>query len=185
MNQEEITFPLIATSINTVDPFTVYFINETSGIVVRNDSKKVLTFVGYNSDCWISCFDKAYWRIDGVIRPLLPKDTQTDIVRRRYDYPKLMYVSDISEDDAISNKMELLVDVDCNGSYFSWGYSSTIDESNLPHNVNNPIIWKYVCDKPNIEDYIKILKDEFKEEFKEELKSYIHAMHPKPKLGNI
>jgi hypothetical protein len=84
-------FPLIAEYIGDEGAFTVCFVNETEGIIVKSKNR-MCEIVNFEHS-WIPCFEKKYWRI----------------IAQPSEYPKEMYVSGTSNEDAIQRKDKKMI----------------------------------------------------------------------------
>ena len=110
-------FPLIAEHIGqSSGAFTVCFVNETEGIVVK--SKNKMCEIGYYAKEWASCFNKYEWRI----------------IAQPSEYPKEMYVNMKSEEIALQNKNKRTIVFNHEGTVYidtegySWEYAVDIPE---------------------------------------------------------
>lgn len=79
-------FPLIAESKDS-NKILVCFLSERNGVCVHSGNSNLYNRK-YNSNSWESCFNQDVWNI--IVQP--------------NEFPKEMYVSDISEENAINQK---------------------------------------------------------------------------------
>ena len=123
-------FPLVVEHMGENDGvFTVCFINETGGTVVKSKNKK--RHIGYFSERWKSCFDECEWQI----------------IAQPSEYPKEMFVSDNSEEHAALGKLKRVVFAEKNGKFYAWSYAQSIE---IAENEKDVTIWQYAVDIPEV-----------------------------------
>jgi len=138
-------FPLVATSNIHSNLIVCFFGSENEGILLTNNSYG--GGIGYHSLNWGSCFNQEEWTI----------------IAQPSEYPKEMYVSDESKEDAILKKKKTLI----------LGYS----EKNKRYINEDAVEWTHAVDIPEEEpDNVK------PKNFYEELKEYFKNT-PKDKIG--
>ena len=124
-------FPLIAEAKGNSKNLTVCFISERQGYAIKAGTH---TKVGDFCDAWTSCFDANSWRI----------------IAEPSEYPKVMYVSDTSEEHALlTKKKRVVVFSQQNGEFYAWVNAETIEEADK---AIDTVKWKYAVDIPEISE---------------------------------